>query len=190
MSSLDAFRTIYRLKSISRFATVDDRHESAAEHSWSSLVLADWIINESKIDIDRLRVYELIMYHDLVEIHAGDTPIDPDIKDQHKTEIAQLKREEDAFHKLIKELPISLSKKYKSLHAEDIEYKSLESRFAKAIEQLDAELHEMDYKKDWAGWTEEFLRKKKTKYFKDFPLIMELFEEEIKYLHKNGFFTK
>jgi putative hydrolase of HD superfamily len=190
MTKLNTFRVIYKLKSVNRYASVDNRKESSAEHSWSSLILADYIITKSKINIDRLKVYELLMYQDLMKIYSGDTPIDPTIKDQHEIEIQKTHRERTAFHKLIIELPESLSEKYKLLYSEYTDYKSLESRFVRAIGQLDAELHDMDYKQDWKGWTEKFLRDKKTKYYKEFPLIMELFEEFLKYSNENEFFNQ
>ena len=62
--------------------------------------------------------------------------------------------------------------------------------FAKAIEELDSTLHEMDYKEDWKGWTEEFLREKKEKYYKEFPILMEIFEEFLRYANQEGFFTQ
>lgn len=80
--------------------------------------------------------------------------------------------------------------KYTSLYNEFEERKTLESRFAKAIEELDASLHEMDYKKDWKGWTEEFMRNKKTKYYEEFPIIMNIFEEFLKYCNENDFFNQ
>lgn len=189
MSDIDKFRIIYKLKSIYRLNSVNSRHESAAEHSWSSLILADWILNElkdeSKLEIDRLKVYELLMYHDLVEVYAGDTSINSESKIAN-----QKQREYNAFKRLIRELPNSMIAKYTSLYNEFEERKTLESRFAKAIEELDASLHEMDYKKDWKGWTEEFMRNKKTRYYEEFPLIMKIFEEFLEYCNDNGFFSQ
>jgi putative hydrolase of HD superfamily len=68
---------INKLKSVYRLNSVDKRKESSAEHSWSCIVLADYILNKYKIDVDRLKVYELLMYHDLSEIHTGDFPFIP-----------------------------------------------------------------------------------------------------------------
>jgi putative hydrolase of HD superfamily len=191
MSELDKFRIIYKLDSIYRFASVDDRHESTAEHTWSTLILADYILNSSDkqaLKIDRLKVYELLMYHDLVEIYSGDTPLDPKNKSDKVTN--QIKRENIAFKRLVKELPEALTNKYKLLRDEYENMKTVESRFAKAIDKLDACLHEMDYKKDWIGWSEKFLRDKTSEYFTEFPLIMEIFEEFLKYANENGFFNQ
>ncbi len=185
MSDINKFRIIYKLKSIYRLNSVDDRHESTAEHTWSSLILADWILHESKLNIDRLKVYELLMYHDLVEIYAGDMPITSETKI-----MTQQKVERAAFERLIREIPSSMVEKYRSLYNEFEEGKSIEARFVKAIDQLDSSLHEMDHKKDWKGWTEEFMRNKKTKYYQEFPIIMEIFEEFLTYCNENDFFNQ
>jgi|GEM_PF-364098 len=190
MHDIHKFRNIYKLKSIYRFASVYDRHESAAEHTWSALMLSDYILIKSNLKIDRPKVLELLMYHDLVEIYAGDTPIDPNIGDQKKAEHEQSIKEHEAFERLVKELPEEISRRYTSLYKEYVEHKTLESRFAMGIEHLDAEIHEMDHKEDWKGWTEKFLRNKKQKYFKEFPIMMEIFEEHIRYLNYNGFFDE
>jgi len=190
MHDIDKFRVIYKLKSISRYATVDNRKESSAEHTWSSLILADYILTKVHLNIDRLKIYELLMYHDLMKIHAGDTPINPNIENQHKVEINQLQKEKQAFHKIITELPENLSKKYESIYTEYVESISEEAKFARAIEELDSSIQELDYKKDWIGFSEEFLRKKKTIWYKEFPIIMEIFEEFLKYCNENGFFNQ
>ena len=65
------------------------------------------------------------------------------------------------------------------------ENKTKEAKFAQAIDKLDAEIHELDYKKDWKGWTEEFLRKEKEIYFKEFPKIKQAFEKITNYLKEN-----
>ena len=178
-------RLIYKLKSIYRLNSVDSRHESAAEHTWSAMMLADYVLSESDIKINKLKVYELLMYHDLVEIHAGDTPI------TSESQIAtQKEREHVAFQRLIKELPHHMAEKYQLIYNEFIEGKTIEAKFARAIEELDSSIQELDYKKDWIGFSEEFLRKKKTTWYKEFPIIMEIFEEFLKYCNENGFFNQ
>jgi len=185
MSDLEKFRTLYKLKSVYRMTSVDNRKESTAEHTWSCLMLADYVLSKSDIDIDRLKVYELLMYHDIVEIHAGDSPLDPnnEITDQKERETA-------SFNRLSEELPEALSEKYKQLYEEFESMQTLESRFAKAIDKLDAQIQELDYKNDWKGWTEKFLRDKLTKYYIEFPVIIGLFEEFLKYARDNGFFDQ
>ena len=73
MKDLMKIRKMYELKSIYRKAKVGTRHESSAEHTWSSMMLADYLFRYVK-NINRLRVYELLLYHDIAEIQTGDIP--------------------------------------------------------------------------------------------------------------------
>ena len=57
-----AIRKIYALKTVERNGTVVtendiERQESSAEHSWSAMVLADWILSNFEIKVDKLRVF-------------------------------------------------------------------------------------------------------------------------------------
>ncbi len=185
-------KLINKLKDTYRFNSVghgvNKRRESSAEHSWSCLVLADYFITrfdlEKKLGINRLRVYELLMYHDLVELFSGDTPLHPDVKikadDKENKELT-------AALKLRDELPEGIANKFYDLFLEFEKQKTIESRFAKAIDNIDAILQELEHKEDWKGWTESFLREKKEPYFRDFPELMDLFNELVSYLVKNGF---
>ncbi len=65
-----------KLKAVYRQNTVYDnsRHENSAEHSWH-LALMAVVLSGEAIDpgVDILRVIEMVLIHDLVEIDAGDT---------------------------------------------------------------------------------------------------------------------
>jgi len=76
---ISRYKILNKLKTVYRFNTAGDRHESSAEHSWGALMLADFYLTKmqsdgiktdktDKVVIDRLKVYELLMYHDVVEI--------------------------------------------------------------------------------------------------------------------------
>lgn len=185
MDEINQIRKLYELKNVDRFNSVSQRKESSAEHTWSCLVLADYFLTKENSGLDRLRVYELLMYHDLVEIEAGDTPLHLNGDDKEKNG-----RELKAFNKLSEEIPQSLKDKYSAMFKEFEGCQTDEAKFAHAIDKLDAIIHELDYKKDWDGWTEEFLRSKKEKYFKDFPEIMRMFEKIVEYCLKEGYFPK
>lgn len=183
MEEIHKFRIINKLKSVYRFNSVDDRKESSAEHSWSCLVLADFLLNIYNFKVDRLRVYELLMYHDLVEIKTRDYVLKPNLVHKNKKE-----EELEGAKSLKLELPEKLANKYFELFQEYEDQKTKEARFAKAIDQLDAEIHELDYKQDWQGWTKKFLIEKKLKYFEEFPELKEIFLEIVKYLEENTYF--
>ncbi|MBS3166161.1 HD domain-containing protein [Candidatus Woesearchaeota archaeon] len=183
--TLSKLRTVYQLKNIERANSVGNRKESTAEHSWSSLILADYFLTRSNMKIDRLKVYELLMYHDVVEIECGDINL---LK--HDFHPDKFSKENKAALKLKEKLPEEIGTKFADLFNEFQDQKTLEARFAKAIDALDAEIHEMDYKKDWIGWTEEFLRKKKEPLINEFPELKEVFEETIAFVRKEGYFDQ
>ena len=60
------------LKTIERGQRVGQRKESTAEHSWSCMLLADILIDFVPEPLSRPNVLECLLYHDLVEIYAGD----------------------------------------------------------------------------------------------------------------------
>lgn len=183
MEELDKLRVLYKLKRVERANSVEERKESPAEHSWSCLMLADYFLSLGRSRLDKLKIYELLMYHDLVEIETGDINLLDGDKRTNKKE-----KEFQAMEKIKEKIPAKMKEKFVLLFKEFEEGKTLEARFAKAIDALDAEIHEMDYKEDWKGWTEEFLRKSKEKYFEGFPEIKKMFEETIKHCRKEGYF--
>lgn len=184
MDNFHQLRKFYELKKVERANSVGNRKESPAEHSWSCLILADYFLNEMEDSkLDRLKVYELLMYHDVVEIEVGDVNLLDEQERKHKS-----KREKEAAHVLKKHLPLKLGKKFFDLFQEYEDGKTKEAKFAKAIDALDAEIHELDYKEDWKGWTEEFLRKKKGPLFEEFLELKKLFEESLEFCKKEGYF--
>ncbi|MEK6846531.1 MAG: HD domain-containing protein [Nanoarchaeota archaeon] len=183
MNHLDKLRYPYRMKSVERSNRVKERRESSAEHTWSCLVLADYFLGKVKQKLDREKVHIMLLYHDLVEIEVGDVNLIDDAgrKDKKEKELA-------AAEVISQKLPSGLGKKYLLLFQEFEECKTLEAKFCKAIDALDAELHELDYKEDWKGWTEELLRKKKGSLFEEFPEMKALFEESLEFAREEGYF--
>lgn len=185
MEEIHKLRIINKLKSVYRECSVENRKESSAEHSWSALIIADYFLSVINEKLDRLKVYELLMYHDLVEIESGNFEMAPGSDRSKKYEI-----EEIASKKLSSKLPEIIKNKFIKLFNEFEEQKTRESKFAKAIDYLDAEIHELDYIEDWKGWTEEHLRNKKEKYYAEFPELKEVFEKMISFLKKEGYFDQ
>lgn len=81
-----------------------------------------------------------------------------------------------------------MSEKFYSLFLEFEEQKTMEAKFAKAIDCLDAQIQEADYKDDWKGWTKEFLVNTMEQYFIPFPKIFSVFRELVDFFEKNGYF--
>ena len=185
MEKINQFRVFNRLKTVYRFNSVENRNESSAEHSWSCLILADFFLSQMDSNLDRLKVYELLMYHDVVEIESGDTPLHPERNSLDKKE-----REKKAVESLKEMLPSPLNNKFIKLFDEFEEQKTLEAKFAKAIDALDAAIHELDHKQDWKGWTKEFLIEKKLNLLEDFPELKKSFNTILEYLIENNYLNQ
>ena len=110
------------------------RYETDAEHVYSALKLADFFLtNEPEFkDLDRLHCYELLMYHDDVEIITRDVCIF-DIEARKTKEIEEL----NSIPELAKLYPKNISDKFIRLDKEARELITKESIFAKSIDKLD-----------------------------------------------------
>jgi len=181
--TIQKFRKFNQLKNVYRATSVVDRKESSAEHTWSSLMLADYFLEQDDMGLDRLKVFEILMYHDVVEIEAGDTPIHLNADPKKKQE-----KEMFAAKKLVKELPEKQANKFLKLFNEFENKSSKEARFAKAIDQLDAVINQLEYKEKWSTWSKEYIIEKKEKYFEEFPNILKEFRELLVYLEEENYF--
>ena len=146
-------------------------------------MLADYYSSLVSQNLNKLRVYDLLMYHDVVEILAGDTPLDP-----NNEQVDQRERELKAAETLRSELPPRLQNKFWELFTEFEEAQTVEARFARAIDTLDAIIQALDYKEDWIGWSQEFLVSRKEKYFIQFPELLKEFYKIAEYLEAEGYF--
>ncbi len=185
MDDLLKFEIVNKLKSVYRDANVGDRKESSAEHTWSCLMLADYFFDEIDEKVDRRKVYEILMYHDLVEVESGDTPFRPDRNDPD-----QEKKEALAAKKLKPQLPKHTGDKFIKLFNEFEEMKTIEAKFAKAIDQMDSLVYEYNFKYRWKGWSKEFIIKKKEKYFKPFPKLLRIFHDFLDLTEKEGYYDQ
>jgi putative hydrolase of HD superfamily len=185
MQEIQKLKRLYALKSVYRANSVDTRKESAAEHTWSALILADYYAPQVSQPLNTQRVYELLLYHDVVEILAGDTPLTPlsNAKEQSQKEWV-------AAVALKEQLPYALQDKYWDCFVEFEQRETVEAQFAKAIDALDAVIQELDYKEDWVGWTKEFLLAKKERYLENFPTLLKDFHQIVDHLEGEGYFNQ
>ena len=81
-----------------------------------------------------------------------------------------------------------MSQKYVDLFAEFESGLTPESKFARLIDKFEAQIHELDYKKDWKGWTKEYYINGLLPYFQSFPELRSYFDDTVIFLEENGYF--
>lgn len=185
MDDIVKLRNLYQLKNIYRVCMVGNRDESVAEHCWSALLLAGYFLEKTNQMISRSRVYDLLIYHDLLELETGDIPV-------HDTEGAKLKKknESDAIPVLMKKIPTELRQRFIEHYEEFEANESMEAKFANAIDKLDPMIQCL-YDKDLFikyGYTEELIRDKKQGHMEIFPEILHFYEVMMRYFRDNGYF--
>jgi putative hydrolase of HD superfamily len=95
---LDEFRKIKRVI----YNTGEDRRENDTEHSYQLTMIAWYIVDAYKLDLDKDLVLQYCLVHDLVEVYAGDTYIYSQDKEYSES---KTKRELDALLQIQKEFP-------------------------------------------------------------------------------------
>lgn len=74
-SEIEKFKNIHKLKFTYRLSgrTMDGEKESTADHTWCCFIVADYLLEKlniicpRKYNLDKLKIYEIIAYHDLLE---------------------------------------------------------------------------------------------------------------------------
>jgi len=173
MKEISKIKRLYELKHVFRDNDVRGKLETSAEHSRSCLILADYFMNSMDLKIDKLKVYELLMYHDLVEIEAWDVALNSSASRAEKKA-----KELSAMKKIMTEMPEILQGKYEHLFYEFEEKKTLEARFANAIDKLDADIYAIDSTpKSFEWYSEKLFREMKQHHYTEFPEINAMFEK-------------
>ncbi len=120
------------LKSITRHSWMSSgRQESVAEHSWRMAIMAMALENEFP-DINIKKVMEITLIHDFWEAYEWDNPAFID------QPLDKLVIEKNAVKKLTASLDTEMQEKILSLWNEYNEWKTLESKLAKALDKLEA----------------------------------------------------
>ena len=127
---IDGLRKVERLKTVERQTLIGSRHESTSEHSFHAALIADMLAEVYPAGVDAQRVKDLVLYHDLVEVHAGDVALND--SDARETKEAA---EHDAFKQLLTEIPNG--ERYKELYEEYEARETTEAVIAKKIDRLE-----------------------------------------------------
>lgn len=172
-----------KTKKTYRQASQQKRKESVAEHIYSSLLFAKIILENTEYELNKSKTYKIILHHDNPEIIVGDTNI-IEITDDNWLDIRR--KEFKGQIKVQKLLPTSYGYHTTHYYKEYHDLASEEADFSKAIQSLDAEIHEMNYDEDWENYTEQKLRERKDELFEEYPLLQDIYEETIKYQKEKG----
>jgi putative hydrolase of HD superfamily len=111
--------------------TDGSRAENDAEHMWHLAVMALVLAEHAAERVDVQRVLELVLFHDVVEIDAGDAYVYDD-----EARLAKAELEAIAAERIYGLLPDDQEERFKSLWQEYEAGESAEARFASALDRL------------------------------------------------------
>ncbi|MGI6095545.1 MAG: HD domain-containing protein [Lachnospiraceae bacterium] len=122
-----------KLKCIGRqtYLSHGKRKENDAEHSWHLALMAALLSEHANEEVDVLRVMIMVLIHDVVEIDAGDTYAYDEVGKS-----TQRERELRAAERIFGLLPEDQAKKMMDLWEEFEARKTIESRFAHALDNM------------------------------------------------------
>lgn len=127
-----------RLKTTLRSAeTAPGRYESVAEHSWSVALLTLLAAPDLPDDLDRLRLLELALVHDLGEAISGDVPAPLQTPGDDRTA-----RERRDLATLTADLPADLQTRIRDLWEEYAAAETPEARYLKGLDKIETVTHQ------------------------------------------------
>ncbi|MBM6617561.1 HD domain-containing protein [Bacillus suaedaesalsae] len=130
---IDFLREVDKLKQVYRRSFLMDgtRNENDAEHTWHISLMAVILIEYAEENIDLLKVIQMLLIHDIVEIDAGDTFAYDEIGYLDKEE-----REQEAADRIFGLLPESQKDRMIELWSEFEEQESNEAKYASALDRM------------------------------------------------------
>jgi putative hydrolases of HD superfamily len=145
---VDKLKTVFRRN----YLTDGSRTENDAEHSWYFAIAALVLCETARAPIDLLRVLQMALIHDLVEIDAGDTFIYDEVARRDQAD-----REEAAARRIFGLLPEDQGNELRALWQEFEAGHTPDSRYARAIDRLAAVI--MNHASGGKAWREHGVSK-------------------------------
>ena len=126
-----------RLKGVLRATTLVDgsRRENSAEHSWHLALYALVLADQAAPEVDPIRVVQMLILQDLVEIDVGDVPIHSANGTAHGSTAVQA-AEAQAADRLFGMLPKDLGARLRALWEEFEAAESPDAVFAKSLDRV------------------------------------------------------
>ena len=138
---LDFFKTVINLKKIRRQGWIDklsiSHPESVADHSYSMATMGMIISDLENYNFEK--IIKMILLHDLAESRIGDyTPGQIDLKKKNDIE-------NEAFLKILEDLPMTVKPQYQIIWKEYLENSSPESKIVHQLDRLEMALQAKTY---------------------------------------------
>ncbi|MBD3405324.1 MAG: HD domain-containing protein [Candidatus Lokiarchaeota archaeon] len=152
---LDFIMRIDDLKQIIRQTLLisDRRQENDAEHSWHLATMAILLQEYSNVEVDLLRVVQMVLIHDIIEIEAGDT-----FCYDKEGQIDKKAREIEAANKIFTKLPSDQAIHFRKLWDEFETTLTPEAKFAAALDRLQPLLQ--NFRTDGESWLKHGITRK------------------------------
>ena len=128
---LSIMRTAEKLKDTTRHChTSRGRHESVAEHTWMTTLMAFFLRDEfPEADMDK--VIKMLIIHDLGECFIGDIP-------SFEKTAADEQREKEQLYAWVDTLPEGYAREMRALFDEMEALETIEAKIYKAIDNMEA----------------------------------------------------
>ncbi|WP_457882598.1 HD domain-containing protein [Pseudomonas aeruginosa] len=143
LREIDALKSVWR----KTYLLSGIRFENDAEHSWEMAVMAAILADYAPVGVNLNRVIMMLLFHDLVEIGAGDTYA-YDEAAQKEQEF----REQKAADYIYGLLPSDQGGEFRALWEEFEARETPDSKFARAMDRLQPLLH--NYYTQGKAWKE------------------------------------
>ena len=128
---LEVLHVAEKLKDTTRHCyTSGGRHESVAEHSWRTALMA-YLMKDAFPEADMDKVIKMLLIHDLGECFTGDIPV-------FEKTAADEESEEKLLKQWVASLPEPFASEMAELYREMDERQTLEARIYKCIDGLEA----------------------------------------------------
>lgn len=181
---LDFIDFSHQIRQVKRSMWVKDEEqfENDAEHCYQIALVSMFVIEENRLELDVFRAMGMAMVHDIVEVHAGDTPV------YENSNYAKTKyeREAAAIKKLKADWP-----QLKLLHSLIDEFESKQTKESKLVSALDKLVPILnnisDYGRNWKRndiKLDDVIRIKNGKADID-PTVKKYYEQTLDYLREH-----
>ncbi len=135
LSEIERIRVMYRLKNTMRYLSVRDHtvhSESVAEHLFAMQVIAQYFypLEDPLGKLDRVRVNELMLFHEIGEIETGDII-------NHRKTAEHREREKEAAKRVVTLLPASLQALAIARFDEFERRETAEAKYANAVDKIE-----------------------------------------------------